>query len=251
MSTDASWHDRVTASIGGAEQYGKGILPNPWFLKMAVHNRRYDQAATIENITNKIEALSEPRFHTGSETSELIESLITMISAKNILELGTHTGRTTLHMLRAIVGIEGARVTSIDARPTHDREFFDQPEIAKHFRHITGWTPDVLSQLKGEVFNFVFVDSDHDITHTQREVEALMAITEPGSMLAFHDIPLWRTPSIREEPPVRTWLRSKIQDGTFDGLMLPSPRQLDCIEEYNDPNYPIACSPGLAVLIRK
>lgn len=250
MATDSSWHDRVTASIGGAEHYGRGIWPNPYYSQMPVHGRRERMRTVIDLITHKIAMLSEPRFHTGSETSELMESLIAMTSATQILELGTHTGRSTLHFLRSIVGIEGAKVVSIDARPTHDREFFATPQIAKHFEFIQGWTPDTLAQLHGRVFDFVFVDSAHDLAHTQREVAGLQPIIRPGTTICLHDVPLWRTPSIREEPEVRVWLRGLIRSGEYDGMMLPSPRQLDCIEEYGE-QYPIECSPGLAVLIRR
>jgi predicted O-methyltransferase YrrM len=251
MATDAAWHDRITASIGGAERYGTGCWPNPYFLQMAAHERRGRMAPIITNITHKIAMLSEPRFHCGSETSELMESLIAMICAKQVLELGTHTARSTLHFLRAIVGIPGAKVVSIDARPTHDREFFAQPGIAEHFEFIQGWTPEALGRLRACSFDFVFVDSAHDLAHTQRELEGLQPIIHSGTLVAFHDVPRWRTPSIREEPEVRVWLREQIKSGAYDGLILPSPRQLDCIEEYGDPNYPIECSPGLAVLIRK
>lgn len=250
MATDENWHNRITASIGGAEQYGKGIDPNPYFLKMAAHERRERMCDTIAALTRKIRMLSEPRFHCGSETSELMEALIAMIGATQILELGTHTGRSTLHFLRAIVGIEGAKVVSIDARPTHDREFFAQPEIAKHFEFRQGWTPDCLQELAGRQFDFVFVDSAHDLAHTQREMAALEPLIHTGTIVCGHDVPEWKTPSERFAPPVRLFFESLIKEGQYSGLILPSPNQLDCEEEYG-PSYPRQCNPGLAVLIRK
>lgn len=250
MATTSEWHDRITASIGGAESYGKGIWPNPWVSQMAEYQRRHAQTSARDLLTRKILMLSEPRFVAGTETSELMEALITMTSATQILELGMHTGRTSLHLLRAIVGKPGAQLVSIDARPTHDKEFFAQPEIAPHFHFISGWTPQCLDQLAGRSFNFVFVDSDHSVEHTQKELGALMKITRPGTMFCFHDCPEWQTPSNRVPPPVRTYLLEMIKSGEFSGMMLPSPRQLDCEEEWNK-DYPVQCSPGLAVLIRQ
>lgn len=250
MATDEAWHNRVTASIGGAENYGKGIDPNPWVGRMPEYQRRHEQRAMRDLLSRKILMLTEPRFITCSETSELMEALITMVGAKKILELGTHTGRSTLHFLRAVVGISGAEVVSIDARPTHDKEFFAQPGIAEHFRFISGWTPDCLDQLAGQIFDFVFVDSDHSVEHTQKELGALLKITRPGSMFCFHDCPAWQTPSNRVPPPVRTYLLELIQKGEFSGMMLPSPMQLDCLEEWGN-SYPAQCNPGLAVLIRQ
>lgn len=240
----------VTASIGGAENYGVGISPNPWAEKMDCYARRIKTAGIREAISDKIVMLAEPRFITATETSELMEALITMIGATQILELGCHTGRSTLHFLRAIVGIDGARVVSIDARPTHDREFFAKPGIAPHFEFIEGWTPEALEQLRGRQFGFVFVDSDHSVLHTQKELEALKAITRIGTMVCLHDVPEWQTPSNRVPPPVRLYLQSLIASGEFSGMMLSSPQQLDCLEEYGA-SYPPQCNPGLAVLIRQ
>lgn len=250
MATNEQWHNEVTDSIGGAEKYGQGIWPNPWVGRMAEYQRRHEQMKARDLLSHKILMLSEPRFITCGETSEMMEALVTLTSATKILELGMHTGRTSLHLLRAIVGKPGAKLVSIDARPTHDREFFAQPEIAPYFQFIEGWTPQCLDQLAGQVFDFVFVDSDHSVEHTQKELAAVLKITRPGSMLAFHDVPEWQTPSNRVPPPVRTYLLELIQRGEFSGMMLPSPRQLDCEEEWGR-DYPVQCSPGLAVLIRR
>jgi len=250
MATTSEWHDRVTASIGGAENYGKGIWPNPWIPRHPEFLRRISSGALRDELTHKIQSLFEPRFITGVETCELMESLILMIGATQILELGMHTGFGSLHMLRAIVGKEGARLVSIDARPTHDREFFAQLEIAKHFEFRQGWTPDCLRELFGRKFDFVFVDSAHDLDHTQREMAALEPLIHAGTMICGHDVPEWKTPSQRFAPPVRLFFESLIKEGKYSGMILPSPNQLDCEEEYGR-GYDSRCNPGLAVLIRK
>lgn len=244
------WHDEVTAKIGGKENYGKGIWPNPFVGSIAEYRRREATSELWNMLARKILMLTEPRFVTVTETSEIMESLITMIGAKQILEVGMHTGRSTLHFLRSIVGIDGARVVSIDARPCHDRAFFGQSEIAKHFQFIEGWTPQCFDQLQGMIFDFVFVDSDHSIEHTSKEVEALMKITRPGTMICFHDVPEWQTPDVKQPPPIRRWLQAQIDQNKFSGIFLPSPKQLDCEAEWGK-DYPVQCSPGLAVLIRK
>jgi predicted O-methyltransferase YrrM len=247
MATDEKWHSMVTESIGGAEAYGRGIWPNPWVEKQAEWKRREDKSKTIMEISRKIKMIFEPRFLTGVETCELMEALISMTGATQILELGMCTGFGSLHMLRAIVGKPGAGLISIDARPAHDRDFFAQ---IKEFQFVQGWTPDALEQLHGRQFDFVFVDSDHSVAHTEKELAALMPITHPGSMICFHDCPEWQTPSNPNPPPVREYLLSLIKSGEFSGMMLPSPAQLDCEEEYGK-GYDNRCNPGLAVLIRK
>lgn len=249
MATSEKWHQDVTASIGGSENYGKGIWPNPWVEKQVEWRRRVEHSLLLDSITLKIRKIFEPRFITGIETCELMEALITMTGSKQILELGMCTGFGSLHMLRAIVGKEGARLTSIDARPALDRAFFSSEEIAPWFRFIEGWTPQAIPK---EQFDFVFVDSDHSVEHTQKELAALLAVTHKGSMICFHDCPEWQTPSHPVAPPVREYLAQLIRspDSMFTGMMLPSPHQLDCEEEYGK-GYDSRCNPGLAVLIRK
>jgi len=250
MPITDQWHESVTASLGGKERVGKGIYPNPWPDKMHEYVRRRANGSTIFLIGERILDLTEPRYITTTETSELMEKLITMIGAKRILELGMYTGRSTLHFLRAIVGIEGARVTSIDARPVHDREFFSSEGIAKHFRFIDGWTVDVLKTLHGEQFDFVFVDSAHDIESTRNEVESLKHVIHVGTVVCFHDVPEWQTPDNHSESTVRSYLNGLITSGQYSGLMLPSPNQLDCEEQYGV-GYDSRCNPGLAILVKR
>lgn len=227
-----------------------GTLPNPFYQYHTEYQRRIKNAGTILEIQNKIYSLLEPRFITSPEVSELIAALITSTDSRKILEIGTYSGFTTLHMLGAIVGKDGAKVTSIDARPCHDIVFFDKPGIKEHFRHITGYTPGALDQLKGEKFDLVFIDSDHSVEHSQKEKEALMELTERGSIWLFHDVPEWPTPDNHKQPPIRDWLDQLVADRFFFGACLPSCEQLDCKLNYGD-GYPKACNPGLGVYIRR
>lgn len=120
---------------------------------------------------------------TPSHTAEFIASLIRMSGATHLLEIGMYTGYGTLHMIRAIWG--KGRVVSVDCSPVHDREFF--ASLAPYFEFVEGTTPDCLRLLHGQVFDLVFVDSDHSLNHTKAELSALMPITRPGSIILFHD----------------------------------------------------------------
>lgn len=238
-------HDAITDIVtnGRTVPYGVGITPNPFAAQVKEIQRRHQTAALRQLLTDKILSLIEPRFVTGIETSECIEALIAMTDSRRILEIGMCTGFSTLHMLRAVIGKSGASVVSVDSRPAHDRKFFGQ---FSEFTFLEGWTPQVLSQLTG-VFQAVFVDSDHSIEATSKELEALWRVTMPGSIILFHDVPQWQTPDNRTPPPVREWL---LRHPQLEGLCLPSCEQLDCLATYG-PNYPKECNPGLGIFIRK
>lgn len=245
--TDA-WHEAITKAMGGPDNYGKGVVPNPFFDREPEWARRRNLSELRQKITDKAISLYEPRFITTPPTVELLESLIVMTSARQVLELGMHTGFGTLHMLRAIVGNQGAHLTSVDARPAHDRAFFEQPEIAEWFTFLEGWTPECLSVLPSG-FDFVFVDSDHSVEHSQKEWEALKRLTHSGSMLCWHDVPAWQSLSQRGPPPVRLWLEGLLASGELKGMILPSPNQFDCEEAFGV-GYNERLNPGLAVTIR-
>lgn len=242
-------HAKITAMIGGAENYGKGITPNPFSAQQAEWARRHQQAGLRKHITDKITALYEPRFITPPETAEAIEALITLTDSRHILEIGVCTGFTTLHMLRAVIGKPDAMIVAVDARPAHDAEFWKQFYPTLQF--VEGWTPDILVKLTNNQirfgWDFVFVDSDHSVEHTQKELDVLWPQTKAGTIFCFHDVPQWQTPTNRIPPPVREWL---LRHPDLEGLCLRSCEQADCLDTWGA-GYPIECNPGLGIFVRK
>lgn len=244
-------HDEITAVVTPAGgHYGQGVTPNPYVSQCNEFQRRHVVAAARETLTKKILSLFEPRFITPPETSEFIEALVTMSDSRQILELGTHTGFTSLHILRAIVGKPGAKLVSVDCRPAHDAEFFKQWETAGFFEHIADWTPQCLQRLNGKVFDLVFIDSDHSVDHCEKERMALHEITRPGTIFLFHDVPEWQSPEARVAPPVVGWLHELVRNGYFRGLILPTAEQLDCVATFGA-GYPQQLNPHLGVYIRR
>lgn len=244
-------HAKITEMIGGSANYGKGIKDNPFSPHQAEWLRRRENKLLRSRLTEKIEMLFEPRFITPPETAEVIEALVTMTNSQDILEVGTCTGFTALHILRAIVGKPGARLVSIDARPAHDKEFFASPELAPHFEHIEGWTPQVFNRLAGRCFDMVFVDSDHTVEHCEKELKALLTITKPGSLFLFHDCPSRNTPADPSgSGTVYNWLHGKMGESIWRGACLRSCEQLDCVDAYGA-GYNLECSPGLGIFVRR
>lgn len=244
-------HEAIT-KIVAANGYGVGICPNPFAEKCSEWARRKKHSAILDAITSKIESLFEPRFITPPETAECIEAIVTMTDSRKLLEIGTCTGFTTLHMLRAVYGKPGAQIVSIDHRPAHDKDWWAQPEFNEILRHIEIPTPESLKASNfycDEVpFDLVFIDSDHSVEHTSRELEALMPLTRQGTIILMHDLPEWQAPVHRVPHPVRSHVLSLV--GTmFNGYVLPTCEQLDCLSEWG-PGYPKQCNPHLGVFIR-
>lgn len=242
-------HDAITKVVTSQGAYGKGITPNPYAEAEPEWGRRERFARHRAVLTEKIRALFEPRFITSPSTCEMIEALIAMTDSRKVLEVGMCTGFGSLHMLRALVGKEGAHLTSVDCRPALDREFFGSPEIAPWFSFVEGWTPKVLETLHGQDFDLIFVDSDHSLEHTRAEFEALKAVSHLGTIFLFHDVPEWQTPENHKPLPVRGFLDALVKRGELRGLCLPSCEQDDRLLQWGK-GYPRQCNPGLGLYIR-
>lgn len=239
MSLDNDALDKIV-SAGG---YGKGIVPNPLASQEKEWERRKQWAHMLELIQQKIISLYEPRYITPPATAEAIAAIVTLTDSRTILELGTHVGFTTYHVLKAIIGKPGARIVTVDPRPAHDVQFFS--EFSSILTHINGWTPQCLNEIEGP-FQVVFVDSDHTLDHTVKEMEALMRLTVPGSIFLFHDLPEWQNPDNHTAHPARQFLLS---DSRIRGVCLPSGEQADCLATWGD-NYPKQLNPGLGIFVR-
>jgi len=244
-------HEAITAVITRDGPWGTGVNPNPYAKQQAEWERRIQFAKDRAHITDKITSLFEPRYITPPETSELIESLVTASDSRKILEVGTYTGFTTLHILRALVGKSGAKFISIDARPAFDATWWEPWYPTMEF--INGWTPAILSDPRIQAhapYDLVFVDSDHSVEHTQKELEALWPLTKVGTIFLFHDVPEWKSPQDRAAHPVRTMLLENVAPGRFYGLIVPTCEQLDCLDAWG-PGYPKECNPHLGIFIRR
>lgn len=242
-------HAAITAIITdkGRIPYGVGIDPNPYVQYQKEWQRRHEHKEIIATIHAKIQSLFEPRFITPPETSELIAAIVTATDARRVLELGTCTGFTSLHILKALYGKENAKLVSIDSRPAHDREFWAKFPGVLEF--VEGTTPQILSSLAGS-FDVVFVDSDHSVEHTSKELGALWPITRSGTVFLFHDLPAWQSPQHPHPPEVRSYLLSKVADGTFTGFICPTCEQLDCVAQYGA-GYPSQLNPHLGIFVRR
>lgn len=239
MSLDNDALDKMVTAGG----YGRGIFPNPLACQEKEWERRKQWAHMMELIQQKIISLWEPRYITPVATAEAIAAIVTLTDSRTILELGTHVGFTTYHMLKAVIGKPGARIVTVDPRPAHDAQFFS--EFSSVLTHINGWTPKCLEEIEGP-FQLVFVDSDHTLEHTIKEMDALMRLTVPGSIFLFHDLPEWQNPDNPTPHPTRQFI---LNDTRIRGVCLPSGEQADCLATWGE-GYPLQCNPGLGIFVR-
>jgi len=130
------------------------------------------------------------RYHDVCETpSDINEHLPTFVAlvekldAKNVVELGTRSGVSTIAWLYALEG--RGHLTSVDIDPRPDIGDYD------HWTFIQGddCTPDVFAQMPAAA-DIVFIDTSHDYAQTCSELNLYHWLVRKGGIIVLHDTEL-------------------------------------------------------------
>lgn len=120
----------------------------------------------MEDNFNKLKIKASPMFSleqmaTAPLQVQLLQGLIVIGKCKNILEIGTFVGSTTLHLLSAAG--DGASITTIekfDKFADIARENFAHNNASKRIELLCGDAKDIIPKLQGRTFDFIFLDGD-------------------------------------------------------------------------------------------
>lgn len=176
---------------------------------------------------------SEPGFYpmcSEPEVGETLRALIKLTSAKNITELGTYKGYTTLRLMEAAEAT-GGWVTSIDIEDFRS-SVITRIDMAEFYTFRLGDSVEVVQTL--DSIDFAFIDTTHTYPDTMNEVLAISDKMKAGGIIALHD-PL-------SFPGVGQAVAKFINMGLFHGLTFPTPPRKSCPEWQT--------VSGLAVLVK-
>ena len=129
-----------------------------------------------------------PRVYGSDKHLMTMFSIALQIRAKNILELGTCSGRTAEPFLLAAQVNEG-KFTTIDIGAI--REGWTCPEHLKsYFEFVQIDAIEYLEQCVSEnkKFDLVYVDDFHSYPHVKRELELIDRLVTPSSIVLLHDL---------------------------------------------------------------
>jgi predicted O-methyltransferase YrrM len=125
-----------------------------------------------------------PRHEWNSEIDvcEFIGSLIKMIGAKAVLEVGVFEGETALKMIDALPN--GGYYAGIDIND-HRKHSLERGGVAIDF--ILGQSIDVMKAMTARHFDFIFVDGDHSWKNILPEFKEVERVIAKGGVIAYHD----------------------------------------------------------------
>lgn len=115
----------------------------------------------LKNIVKETEEKKIPLIQVSPELGKFLQLMIKMISAKNILEIGTLTGYSSIWMARALP--EGGKVTTLEISDVHANEAksnFRKAGLENKIELTLGSASESLNKLKNEKFDFCFIDAD-------------------------------------------------------------------------------------------
>ncbi len=119
------------------------------------------------------------------EHLQTIYMLTVELNLKNVLELGTRTGESTIALLSAVKELNG-KVTSVDIDPCYSAK-----EMIKKLNFESNWEFIQINDLDlkwQSSIDHLFIDSSHTYEHTIKEFEKFEPFVRKGGLITLHDI---------------------------------------------------------------
>jgi predicted O-methyltransferase YrrM len=130
-----------------------------------------------------------PPISISADEGRLLQVLLSAISARRVLEVGTLGGYSAICMARALP--PDGRVVTVEIEPKHAefaRRYIERAQLADRIEVRVGRALDVLPALDGERFDVIFLDADKEPLPTY--FEWALRLVRPGGLI-IADNALW------------------------------------------------------------
>lgn len=148
-----------------------------------LHNINAHSCFTIKNTESPLEShMIQP-----TDIHEHLQTLHMMtieLNLKNILELGTRTGESTIALLLAAKELDG-KMTSVDIDPCNEaKEKVRKLNLDPYWNFIQ---TDDLKLSWEEQIDHLFIDTSHTYEHTMSEFKKFEPFVRKGGLITLHD----------------------------------------------------------------
>lgn len=154
----------------------------------------------LEHALRASEAAGLPAIQVAPVQGRLLQLLAMAIGAREVLEIGTLGGYSTIHLARGVG--KGGRVTTLEVEPRHAevaRANFEYAGVADRVDVMVGPALDSLEQLAARGYgpiDLLFVDADKP--NNANYLRAGLAMSKPGTLLIVDNVV--RAGAVVEEP---------------------------------------------------
>ena len=167
-----------------------------------------------------------PPIAISADEGRLLQVLLTTVSARRVLEVGTLGGYSAICMARALP--RDGRILSIEIEEKHAifaRRYIERAGLAERVEVRVGRALEVLPSLDGEKFDAIFLDADKEPLPTY--FDWALRLVRPGGLI-IGDNALWggrvyeSSESDERTRAVREFNRRMATDPRVLGIIVPT-----------------------------
>jgi predicted O-methyltransferase YrrM len=149
-----------------------------------LHNLNEHSCFTIQNTESPLESqmIQPTDIHEHLQT---LHMLTVELNLRNILELGTRTGESTVALLLAAKELDG-KMTSVDIDPCNEAKYkVRKLGLDPYWSFIQ--EDDLKLNWEGQI-DHLFIDTSHTYEHTMAEFKKFEPFVRKGGLITLHDI---------------------------------------------------------------
>ncbi|GEN53571.1 O-methyltransferase [Halobacillus faecis] len=142
----------------------------------------------MENVRKANEEAGLPSIDVSAVQGKMLQLFVKMKAAKNVLEIGTLGGYSTIWMAKSLP--EDGHVTTLEFNPTHAEVASRNMEMAgvkDKVEVIVGPALKSLPTLEGrEPFDFIFIDADKN--NNPHYIKEVLKLSKPGTTILVDNV---------------------------------------------------------------
>lgn len=142
-----------------------------------------EEDSVLKEVVRSAESKNFPMIQVSPELGKFLYLLVKMIKARNILEIGTLAGYSSIWLARALP--ENGKLTTLEVSREHADEAmknFRNAGLGNKIELLFGNAANSLEKLRGEKFDFVFIDADK--TGYPDYFDKVMQMVNQGAIIA-------------------------------------------------------------------
>ena len=171
----------------------------PEALDNYVVNHSADEPELLKQLTRETyQKILQPRMLSGHYQGRVLSMISKLVNPKNILEIGTYTGYSTLCLAEGIQSTGTVQTIDINEELIDfQRKYFDKSEYGTQiFQHL-GNALDLIPKLNMK-FDLVFIDADKE--NYSNYFHAIIDLLNPGGIIISDNV-LWSGKVIQDLKP--------------------------------------------------
>lgn len=169
---------------------------------------------------------TQPQMLSGDYQGKFLSLFSKLMQPKNILEIGTFTGYSTLCLAEGLA--KEGKITTIDRNEELaylPKKYFEASPYAAQIDFKIGQALDVLDEMKDEVYDLVFIDADK--SNYGNYYEKIIDQVRPGGVILVDNV-LWygkvleiAKPNDKDTLALQQFNQDRMSDDRVEVIILP------------------------------